>query len=222
MKKIVLIGAGGLASEVHSYMSAAMKITFDNRLNAADSTCSFLGFLSTSNDLAPYEGLEPLFLGDYADFTFAPEIYAAIAIGDAKVRARIYAELKAKGANFINIIDPSCNITPTMTLGLGNIFAPFTHISPNVTIGNNNLFNGFNAVGHDVVIGDDNAVQPYSSIAGFARVGSGNYIASACTIFPKATVGDNVTLSAGSVLFRRAKSNGIYMGNPAKRIGNEI
>ncbi|MDE6886354.1 MAG: acetyltransferase [Helicobacteraceae bacterium] len=213
MKNIIFIGAGGFASECYQYLLDCMGI---------DKTLKFKGFLSSSNDLHKYK-LEHYFLGHYNDYNFKENDYCVIAIGDPKARYNIYKYLKEKNVKMYNLISPKAFITNTDNIGEANIITPFCIIAYNAVIGNCNLINVSCAIGHDCVIGDFNIIGSYSGFAGFSKIGNGNYLAPRVSIFPKAVVGDNCKISAGSVIFKRLKSNKIAFGNPAEVIGdNEI
>ncbi|PAF48866.1 hypothetical protein BKH41_04350 [Helicobacter sp. 12S02232-10] len=213
MKNILFIGAGGFGSECYQYLSDVMNF---------DKTISFKGFLSTSNDLAPY-GLEHLFLGHYDDYKFMENDYVVIAIGSPVARFNIYHLLKDRGVKFYNLISPKAFITHTNNIGEANVIAPFSVIAYNAKIGNGNLINVSCALGHDSEIGNFNVIGSYSGFAGFSSLKDGNFLGPRVSLFPKAKVGNNNKISAGSIIFKRLKDNTIAFGNPAEIIGeNEI
>ncbi|PAF47058.1 hypothetical protein BKH46_04880 [Helicobacter sp. 12S02634-8] len=209
MKNIFFIGAGGFGSECYQTILEVMAI---------DKNICFKGFLSTSNDLAPY-GLEHLFLGHYDDYAFGRDDYAVIAIGSPIARFKIYHLLKNRGVKFYNLISPRALVTGLKDLGEANIIAPFSSLAYNVKIGNANLINSTCAIGHDSQIGSYNVIGSYCAFSGFSSIQDGNYLATRITLFPKAKVGSNNKISAGSIVFKRIKDHTIAFGNPAEVIG---
>lgn len=209
MKNIIFIGAGGFGSECYQYLLDVMNI---------DKNISFKGFLSTSNDLAPY-GLQKYFLGHYDDYDFEDNDYLVIAIGSPIARYKLYNHFKSKGLKFYNLISPKAFITHTDNIGECNVIAPFSTIAYNTLIGNGNLINVSCALGHDSVIGNFNIIGSYSGFAGFSSLDDGNYLGPRVSLFPKAKVGSNCKISAGSIIFKKLKDNSIAFGNPAEVIG---
>ncbi|TLD98683.1 hypothetical protein LS73_008415, partial [Helicobacter muridarum] len=131
-------------------------------------------------------------------------------------------ELKDK-TRFYNLISPKAFVTHTNNIGECNVIAPFCVIAYNARIGIGNVINVQCAVGHDSHIGNFNIVGSYSGFGGFSMLGCGNYLGPRVSLFPKSIVGDNCKISAGSIIFKRVRSNKIVFGNPATIIGeNEI
>ncbi|PAF53665.1 hypothetical protein BKH42_04920 [Helicobacter sp. 13S00482-2] len=209
MKNIIFIGAGGFASECYQYLLDVM---------STDKSISFKGFLSTSNDLQPYD-LQRFFLGHYDDYDFKENDYLVIAIGSPIARYKLYHHFKDKGLKFYNLISPKAFITHTKNIGECNVIAPFSVIAYNTIIGNGNLINVSCALGHDSVLGNFNIIGSYSGFAGFSSLEDGNYLGPRVNLFPKARVGSNCKISAGSIIFKRIKDNSIAFGNPAEVIG---
>ncbi|PAF48870.1 hypothetical protein BKH41_04370 [Helicobacter sp. 12S02232-10] len=209
MKNILFIGAGGFGSECYQYLSDVMNF---------DKTISFKGFLSTSNDLAPY-GLEHLFLGHYDDYKFMENDYVVIAIGSPVARFNIYHLLKDRGVKFYNLISPKAFITHTNNIGEANVIAPFSTLGINTIIGNANIIGAYALIGHDCKVGNYNFISSYTSFGGGASIKDFNFLAHKTTLTPKTNVENNCIVSANSVVSKKLKSNSIALGNPAEIIG---
>ncbi|PAF43770.1 acetyltransferase [Helicobacter sp. 11S03491-1] len=209
MKNIFFIGAGGFGSECYQYLSDVM---------ATDKSIVFKGFLSTSNDLAPY-GLESFFLGHYDDYDFQEDDYIVIAIGMPLARYRLYHLFKQRGVKFYNLISPKAFVTNTHNIGEGNIIAPFSGIGLNTLIGNANIIGMYALVGHDCKVGNYNFISSYVSFGGGASVGDSNFLAHKVTLTPKTNITHNCIISANSVVSKQLKPNSIALGNPAEVIG---
>ncbi|MDO7253942.1 hypothetical protein [Helicobacter cappadocius] len=209
MKNIIFIGAGGFGSECYQYLLDVMNI---------DKNIFFKGFLSTSNDLAPY-GLQKYFLGHYDDYDFEENDYLVIAIGSPIARYRLYHHFKSKGLKFYNLISPKAFITHTNNIGECNVIAPFSTLGINTIIGHANLIGPYSLIGHDCRIGDFNFVSSYVSFGGGASIGNLNFLAHKATLTPKTLVQNNCTISANSVVSKKLRDNSIALGNPAETIG---
>ena len=51
------------------------------------------------------------------------------------------------------------------------------------------------------------------------QIKDGNFLGSRVSILPKAKIGTNNKIAAGSVIYIGTRNDSIYMGNPAKNIG---
>ena len=84
-----------------------------------------------------------------------------------------------------------------------------------------------------ITIGDDVTMAPNVHILahdastcyslGYAKIGRVNignnvFIGASTIVLPNVTIGDNVVIGAGAVVSKDLPANGVYAGNPAKRI----
>ena len=84
-----------------------------------------------------------------------------------------------------------------------------------------------------ITIGDDVTMAPNVHILahdastcyglGYAKIGRVNignnvFIGASTIVLPNVTIGDNVIVGAGAVVSKDLESNGVYAGNPAKKI----
>ena len=206
MKKILVIGTGGLAREFCSYFSDCEKII------------SIVGFSSANLEEHRLFSLPGrLFEGD-----ITPEIVetneVVVAIGNPSAKKRISECLKHLGFSFPSLIHPSSVVSGRVALSEGVIISPNCSVSPNVQLKAFCYLNFGVGIGHDSVVGSYTQVNPGVQLGGFSVVGDGTLIGSGSTVLQGVKIGSGVTIASGSVVFSRVADGATMMGNPAKRM----
>lgn len=206
MKKIVVIGTGGLAREFCSYFS-----DYDEHI-------TIVGFSSTNLDEHRLFSLPGrLFEGEITPENVETH-EVVIAIGNPLVKKRISERLKQKGFSFPSIVHPSSVVSDRANLGEGVIISPNCTVSPNVHLKDFCYLNFGVGIGHDAVLGSFCQVNPGVQLGGFSVVGEGTLIGSGSTVLQGVNIGSGATIASGSVVFSRVADGSTMMGNPAKRM----
>ncbi len=210
--KIAIYGAGGLGREVAGGI---------HRINAAGrGYWDMVGFYDDGIPAGTQVSHYGIVLGGIEALNDVKEPLAlAIAVGDAKVRKRIFDRILNDNIFFPNLIAPSFRILDPLTfkIGQGNLIQDNCSATCNIEVGNFNVFNGSNALGHDVTVRDFNVLMPGVRLSGDVKVGCCNLLGVDSVVLQKVKIGDNVTLGAGSVLMTKPKDGGTYIGVPAKK-----
>ena len=133
-----------------------------------------------------------------------------IAIGDPNSRLNIYNKLKLNTyLIFPNIIFSTFKSYPfskDILMGVGNI------IMPNVTVGINSVI----GLGHDVEIGNYNFIGPNSFLAGSVKIGDNCKLSFGTSFMQKSSIVSETNTMPYTVIYRKIKKSGTYIGNPAK------
>ena len=210
MKKLYIIGAGGLGKEVY-------KIIEDAKLDF-----SFSGFVDAKNNLninigkIEHDVISQEFFLNNVDIENSAVV---IAIGNPNLLKKVYLLCKNKGINdFPNIIHPTAYVSDTAKLGKGNIIGQNCVVSVDVVIGNFNIINLNSTIGHDTTIKSFNIINPGSNISGGVQIGDENLIGTNSTILQYLKIGNNTTISAGAMISRAVEDNHTLVGNPARII----
>ncbi|MBL0419560.1 acetyltransferase [Ramlibacter sp. AW1] len=206
MRKVLVVGTGGLAREFASQFS-----------EDADPV-EIVGFSSSSCDEHGTFGLPGmLYAGDVS-----PQVVgtneAVIAIGSPLVKLRLSEMLRASGFVFPPMIHSSSLVSTKANVGAGVVIAPRCVISPQVEVGEFSYINFSCGIGHDAVIGKFVQINPGSQLGGRATIGDGCLIGSGSTILQGVRVGAGSTIASGSVVFTHVAEKATMMGNPAKRM----
>ncbi|GGC14573.1 hypothetical protein GCM10007205_24290 [Oxalicibacterium flavum] len=205
MKKIVIVGAGGLGRQA----LAQLQIDFSHGVDWVID-----GFLDERGaDVVP-ESLYYPWLG-YPE-TFVPEsnqLFVA-AIGDPASRQKQLAPLLAKNAEFISV-------RTRCILGARTQYGP-TFFGYNVSCGVDCRIGAYSFIdqeallGHDVVIGDFVHIGPRCTLAGHVHVEDGAQIHSGALIARGVRIGAGAVVGMGAVVFKDVAAGATVAGNPAR------
>lgn len=190
MKKIVIVGNGGMASEIKWMI---------DRINYVKPTWKFCGFVV--NELL--ESDELFFGNDEYLLSIEEEMYVAIAIGNCRVRKKLAEEyIRNEYLKFPNLIDPSVIISEKIKLGKGNIIAANSVFTVNCILGDFNIINLFCTISHDTVIGNYNNIQSGSNISGNVTIMNEVEIGTGTQVIQGKKIHSNSTIGAGAVVIR--------------------
>ena len=213
MRRIVLIGAGGLAAEM---VEAIKKI---NRASG-DVVYEIVGLVveeryyregMTTNGY-PVIGTIDWLIDNKEN------VCVACAVGTPKERARIQRELTAKGIEFVNIVEPDVFIADTAVMGKGIYIAGGSSVSTYCNIGDGVILNGGVLIGHDTSIGAYTCMMTRADAGGRCKIGEEILVGAHAYIVPDRKIGNGATIAAGSVVFTNVKPNTTVLGNPARRM----
>lgn len=90
------------------------------------------------------------------------------------------------------------------------------------TIGDNNLIMNYVNIGHDSQIGNNNEIGAKSLVAGWSVIGDNNKIKLNCILRNRKKIGSNNIIGMSSNIVSDLGSNGLYYGNPCKKIKDLI
>lgn len=208
MKDLVIIGAGGLGSMVH---------TIVRDINAKQSEWNVLGFVDDNNDV---HGLVIDELPVLGNLNWLIErlsnVWVSLAIANPAIRNRI-AKLISK-AQFATLVHPNAWICPGGTIGEGCIIYPGVMLDNHVMVHNNVIINKNVTVGHDTVVSDFVTISPGVNIGGNDHIGMGCDLGiNSCTV-QGVDVGEWSVVGAGAAVVKTLKPNVTAVGVPAKVI----
>ena len=207
MEKIYIIGASGFGREIAWLIG-----------NLSDWETA--GFIDDNVNLinSDINGIPVKGDIDYL-LSLKSEINAVIAIGNPKIRKKIYDKLKnKKNIIFPNIIDKNIQVDDSNKIGIGNILCAGTILTTNITLGDFNHINLSCTIGHDVIFNDFITIYPSVNISGSVKIESFSEIGTGSQIIQGKLIGSNVTIGAGSVVVKNLLAAGTYVGSPAKLI----
>ena len=206
-KKIAVIGAGGLASEIQWLISDLKKYSFE-------------GFYVTSSD---FESSKTA--GDLETLKKKIELGSVdcvvIGVGDPKIRQEIFEKMSSEIKNICweTLIHPTVILDKkTSIIDAGSIICAGSIITTNVKINKNCLINLHTTVGHDTQIGNHCVVNPGSNISGNVTIGNGSLVGTGSSIIQKITIGEFVTIGASACVTKSIENGKTVVGVPAKEI----
>lgn len=204
MKKIFIIGNGGLAKEIRWLIDC---------INQSTCEWKFLGYIDKDYNADDVVG------DDAYMCSIKEEVFAVLAMADPLVRSRIYEKYKRnEHIHFPNIISPSAHISDSVHMGEGNIVCDNCVMTVSISMGNFNIVNYGCTVGHNVNIGNFNIINPGTNISGnveihdYVQVGTGTKVIQGKMIDSWAIIG------AGAVVVKDVLADTTVAGVPAKII----
>lgn len=211
MKKVILIGAGAHAAELHYH------IEYWNE-NNRDRPVTIAGLLSDSRkEYDHYQFKEP-WLGPFDSHEIVQDAEYLPAFASADYRKGIIESFMKRGAAFTRFIHPTALIAPSAQLGEGVVISHNVSVGPMAKVGNFNLLNSRCTIGHDTVTGDYNVVSPQVVLAGHTHMGDENMVGTnACTI-PHISIGNRNTIAAGMTVYKDVEDDETVMFRHRERL----
>ena len=194
MTKIVIIGSGGLASDI--------TCSFEGTSSGHYRELEIKGYIDYEYNVDKYwkrYHFDKPVLNDIDNYSIHEDEYFVIGVADIKFRKKIINKIKEKGGKFINIIHPTAIVDRNAVIGTGNIISPFCYVGANVNIGDFNVVTSQSIIGHDCRVGSNNIIAN-SVISGHVKVGDDNFFCLRSTVIPRITVGSRNIIQAGMVV----------------------
>jgi UDP-3-O-[3-hydroxymyristoyl] glucosamine N-acyltransferase len=193
MRNVVILGAGGAASELTFYIEDY------NASDLNETKINIRGYIDYSDEFyKKYKFQKPL-LSDIDSYVPQMDEEVLIAIMDIKFRKKMITTLIEKGAKIGSFIHHSVIRPKDLKIGVGNIVFPYSILEKHSTIGNYNFLTTYCFISHDCVVGDNNFFS-VAGIAGSVKVGNNNYFGIGSKVIPQITIGNNNTVQAGMIV----------------------
>lgn len=207
MKKVIIVGAGGLARMIYSWLPDFL-----------DDCSEAFGFISDRLDMLDGYNYDIPILSTIQEYQPEDDHVLVMAIADPKAKLVVAEDLANRGANFISLIHPTALIGKNVIIGKGCVVCPRAVLTCDIQMGDFVMLNIGVTIGHDAVIGNGCTINSHSDVTGYVQLGCGVFLGSHAVITPKMKVKDFAKIGAGSVVVRQVKSSSTVFGIPAKQI----
>jgi sugar O-acyltransferase (sialic acid O-acetyltransferase NeuD family) len=213
-KRIVVIGAGGMAREMAALIQAK------NRVHREMEFCGFI--VSDFGLLGPHDSKEGI-LGDYEWLAANRAAVDAIGvgIGSPPVRLKVVQELRgiAPDVEWPVLIHPSAELDfESANLAEGAFIGAGVVGTVNVTLEPFALCNFGCTLGHEATVGSGSVVSPGANVNGGVKIGSAVLIGTGAQILQYLTIGDGAIVGAGAVVTKDVHPGVTVLGVPAKPV----
>lgn len=211
MKKLIIIGAGGLGREV---------AWLTERINQKNKEWDLLGFIDDSEDVQNKKINGYDVLGTIDEISRYSDAFFVCAVGAAKVREKIINKVKQimPLAKFAVLVDPSVEISSLVEIGEGTIICGNSFLTVNIKIGEHVIINFGCTVGHDAVLQDFVTLYPGVNISGSTNIGHTSEMGTGSQIIQGKAVGNQTIVGAGAVITKDIPEKCTAVGIPAKPI----
>lgn len=213
MKKLFIIGAGGLGREIAGYIKD---------INQISPTYELLGFIDNDSNKKgiSYDNVPVLGDFDELDYLFdsIEKIYGFCAVANPKIKKRLVHQMEKHQIQPISIIHPNSYVSPQVKIGKGVLISPYCTLTTNILIGDYVHINPQCGIGHDSKIGAFSTLYWNVNLSGNVTVENEVEIGSKAFIKQGLTIGHNSVIGAGAVVIRSINKETTIVGVPAKEI----
>ena len=208
MKKLVIVGAGGLGREVAWLIE---------RINEVKPTWDLIGFVDDNEHLLGniISGYPVIGASEWLKNN-NDELHTICAIGSANTRKKVITKLG--NIKFATIIDPKVEISKRVKIGHGCIIFPGTILTVDIDISSHVIINNNCTIGHDAIIKDFVTLYPSVNISGNTFIGDSVEMGTGSQIIQGIKIGQGAIVGAGAVVVRELPDECTAVGCPAKPI----
>jgi sugar O-acyltransferase (sialic acid O-acetyltransferase NeuD family) len=194
-ESVYLIGAGGHGAVIKEIIELNdLKISFFIDQNSNIQDCLGVKVIQDENKLIENQA-------------------CIVSIGDNATRKRIVSQ-HVRG--YINAVHPNSVISPSVTIGIGNVFMAGACINARTTIGDHCIINTNCSVDHDCKIEDFAHISPGASLGGNVHVGEGAHIGIGASVKQGVIIGKWSFVGAGAAVISDVPDGVVVVGVPAK------
>ncbi|MBY0518477.1 MAG: hypothetical protein K2P81_16315 [Bacteriovoracaceae bacterium] len=192
MKKAIIMGEGGHAKVIYSFISKLYNdITFYGPV------------MEDKIWKEPSKYMEhDFFLG----------------IGDNKIRTKIFKKLKNLNFKMPICYGPNTFVAEDVKVGDGTFVGAGACVMAGAVLGVNVIINTLSSVDHDCIIGNNSQITAGITLGGATIIGENCFLGIKASTVPGVKIGNNVQVMAGSLIVKDVESNLIVGGYPAKTI----
>jgi acetyltransferase EpsM len=212
--RLVIVGAGGRASEVASYL---------RDLQVAGQKIVVLGYVDDHRFDAKFEGAPILGgvgqIGALLDRHQDQQIHYLTAISDNRARADLVRRIEGLGAENLKpwtLCHPTAIVGRSVEVGVGTCIAPSAVITAHAAIGEHCLVNVMSSISHDTVLASFVNVDSGVSIGSHVTLGQGSSIGAGATVTGDVQVGAWSLIGPGAVVTDDVPSHVTVAGAPAR------
>ena len=214
MKKVLIVGAGGMGREVFEWINLGNAFLKGLGYEPA---WEFLGFIDDDLHALDNSKCDAKVVGTISDYKRTDGEFLIMGVSKPHVKEKLAALLKEKGGVFTTFNYPENIISPSATVGEGCVFYPGAFVGVDCKVGDFVTLLS-TSLGHDAELGDYSTVSSWCGINGHVKVGKKAFVGSNAVILPGKKIGDEATVGIGSVVISNVKAGGTVFGNPAKKI----
>ena len=139
-----------------------------------------------------------------------------VAIGENKLREKIFKMIKKKGFKFAKLIHPTAHISKSAMIKNGSLICAKSILNAKSSVGYNCIVNTASLIEHDVNIKNHCHIAPGVKIGGNTKIGDRSFLGIGSIIINNIKIAKDIIIGAGSIVVKKWLKKGTYIGRPAK------
>jgi sugar O-acyltransferase (sialic acid O-acetyltransferase NeuD family) len=212
-ERIVIVGTGETAAVAFEYFC------HDTRHEVVAFSAE-APFMETDS----YRGLPVVPFEQLADIYSAADtlIFVAVALVQLnRVRRRLYHAVKAAGFDCISYVSSHAVVMPGVRIGENSFVQEHAALQYGACVGDNVFLGSGTCLGYQSVVEDDCYAGPHVTVGEFCRVGSASFLGANSCITDGRSVAEDCIIGAGAVVLKDTAARQVYLGNPARPVGQD-
>jgi sugar O-acyltransferase (sialic acid O-acetyltransferase NeuD family) len=127
-----------------------------------------------------------------------------------RARARLCAEMKAKGYRLATYVSPQAFVWRNVTLGENTFIFENNVVQPFCTVGDNVILWSGNHIGHHSTIEDNVFIASHIVVSGHCRVGRNSFIGVNATLADQVNIAADSWIGPGSLITKDTEEGSMY------------
>ena len=145
-----------------------------------------------------------------------------LAIGDNNMRMKFYKIGKGIGYQLPSLVSEFAYISPSASMGAGNVVCAHAYLGPDSSIGENNLINTGSILEHESSLQSHCHMSPGSIVCGRSHIDELVMLGASATVIDSMNVAAGTHIGAGGVVVESiSRPSGLYVGAPARRVSKK-
>jgi sugar O-acyltransferase (sialic acid O-acetyltransferase NeuD family) len=201
--RVLIVGAGG-----HAQVVADILLHQDDLYP--------IGYVDDDLRRAVEKPLGLPVLGTLAQIASIPHDAVVVAIGDNKVRQRLFEQLYSTGEHFATARHPHSTVAHNTQIGPGTMICAGVIVNSESTVGANTILNTGSTLDHHNHLGNHVHIAPGVHTGGEVVIDEGALIGIGAIVLPRRHVGAWCQIGAGSVVTADVPAHATVLGVPAR------
>ena len=213
--ELYVIGAGGHAREVHSYIGDLQRNGWKGELRGFIDDGLAPGFHGKLHVIASTEAFAKQFESR------GQQAHYITAFGSNELRQRVVRRLGVLFGRSLEpwtLIHPNVQVGEDVTIGPGCCLAPGAIVTSPISIGAHCILNVKASVSHDCVVGDFVNINPGATVCGTVTIGEGAFIGTGAVVKERINIGEWSVIGAGAAVVDDIPPYVVAAGVPARVI----
>ena len=206
-KSLILVGGGGHCKSV---------------IDVAESAgYSIIGILDRPEEVGKKVLGYPVIGTDDDMAKYSDKAFFLVTVGQIKsprLRIKLHQMLKEANCQLATIISPTAHVSKYAVVGAGTVVMHHAVVNVGAQVGCGCIINTFANVEHDVVLGDYCHISTGAIVNGDSHLADGIFIGSQSVVNQGVNIDSNIVVASLSVVNKNLTEDGVYAGNPVKRI----